>query len=54
VALFRNWVNDHNKVNGVEKFPIDVTLNYWLKIFAIEARKVSGKPHPPNTFEIFA
>ena len=24
-----------------------VALNYWLKVFAIEARKANGEPYPP-------
>ncbi len=43
-------------LHSSEKCPTDIfdrqdsaTLNYWLKIFAVEVRKVNGEQYPPKT-----
>ncbi len=54
-TVFENWVTHHN-TNEVEKCPLDLltvqeptALNYWLKRFAVEARKTNGELYPPKT-----
>ena len=56
ISCFNTWLENRNKIAGSEKCPLDLLktqndfdLNYWLKIFAIEARKISGEQYPPKT-----
>jgi len=56
ITVFNSWVTNHNQTDGVEKCPLDlltvqdpIALNYWLKRFAIEARKMNGETYPPKT-----
>ena len=56
ISCFNTWLENRNKIPGSEKCPLDLletqnafALNYWLKIFTIEARKISGEPYPPKT-----
>ncbi len=55
LTTFNTWRESHNLHSSV-KCPTDIfdrqdsaTLNYWLKIFAVEVRKVNGEQYPPKT-----
>jgi len=52
ITTFNSWLENRNKFSS-EKCPTDildqqnpVLSNYWLKIFAVEVRKVNGDPYP--------
>ena len=47
ISVFNAWMENRNSTPGTEPCPHDlletqnvVALNYWLKVFAIEARKL--------------
>ncbi len=55
VATFNTWREHHNKFSE-NKCPFDILeqnnsyiLSHWLRIFAIEVRKVNGEQYPPKS-----
>ena len=58
VRVFEQWRVERNRATSDDgemcpsnllQYPVQVSLNYWLSRFVVDARREDGQPYPPTS-----
>ena len=62
VRVFEQWRVERNRATSDDgemcpsnllQYPVQVSLNYWLLRFVVDARREDGQPYPPTSVSNF-